>query len=156
MNKEILELIEPYTDKTLSEGCLIKNKNNRFFKFNWKESKRQFAWCDDFYKTNWISDWNLDIYLSNQELEKYKILWHYDITAVIDFVWETIKELEEQEWDLQLEYSNITWIFTITSRFKWYEQYEWLYIINKPLHLYTEQEQSDLLKLLKQLWNTNT
>ena len=62
---KILEIIEPYTDKTLSEGCLVK------------------------------IDWINEIIIYDKSLWGYtadEILWHYDITAVLKCVYKKIME----------------------------------------------------------------
>ena len=68
-----------------------------------------------------------------------KIIWHYDIIAVLNYI---VKNSDY-------------WSPIFMS--DWIYYYEWLWkvvsIPNKPLHLYTDQENDSLLKLLKELWN---
>ena len=91
-----------------------------------------------------------DFFQDIPELEK--ILGHYDITAVLKYIlanldcqifhrpfvkWRTYNELiiaPKQDWI-----------------YKWVSKYNFE-IPNKPLHLYTQQEEKDLLELLNKLW----
>lgn len=140
IQKQIIEIIEDYMDKTLSEGCICI--------INW-----------DYYKLISIKN-KLKTYLrlDNQMIyEKSfidKILWHYDITAVLKYIrgkhsdWQwayrntTIQEYTD--WS----YLNVWWWFTFDNSEKFHN---WD-IPNKPLNLYTEQENASLLELLKKLW----
>jgi len=129
MNKEIIEIIEPYMDKTLSEGCWFKRKTDDYDKI----VSEYIEW--DFQTTKWFLD---------EQVNKwdYKILWHYDITAVEKYI------LEQEWWFISM------WDWKNKAILSWW-MYKWL-ILMKPLYLYTEQENNSLFKLLKQLWNTNT
>lgn len=209
--KQIIELIEPYMDKSLSEGCLIEIqkpklllKNNKIKELNklyWhclsekqidilkeenryeeedyrliKLNKEDFEiekWsiipavydhynCIRHYVRN-IPNWKhifnneclkqelyIDEYLGEKHkwkefkdiyfFHKYyileKIIWHYDITAVLKYV----NSLESywvliENWNIEL----------------FLEQSPIWEILNKPLHLYTEQEEKELLDLLLKL-----
>lgn len=132
--KQIIEIIEPFMDKTLSEGCLI-----RVFQF--------WDMCE-YMVINHIKDWYINFVHQNythwlwiQHTEEFikswdKILWHYDITAVLKYInskWYTI--------DNDVYSDNL--VFYI-------DDYYW--VPNKPLHLYTEEEDKNLLDLLKNIW----
>ena len=149
IRKQIIEILEPYMDKTLSEGCLLE------------------VYTDDWYTNDTIikncyseSDEDENIYIPTYEwyaiLSKYKskwheqdagvikrILWHYDITAVSKYIWKRVYQIEL---DINQEYFEVS----ITSD-DLVEQ-NFYFIPNKPLHLYTEQEEVNLLELLKKLW----
>lgn len=138
--KKIIEILEPYMNKTLSEGCLIKTKPvqigwgivnfwkiifldkdweigifyeqaNYLYKYNLEEEKKEYLW-------NWI----------------IKIIWHYNITAVLKFI--------KNKWDYTVEFhEDFIWIV-------WQVDYA---IPNNPLHLYTQEEDEHLLEILTKL-----
>jgi len=122
--KAIIELINEYMDKTLSEGCLFKSK------MNWK-----IIGYKDINKQ--IKDKN-KVILERTDL--IKILWHYDISAVLKYIEDTKKTY------------NIQILWKIIS-FAIYKSRININIPNKPLHLYTEQEETTLLELLTNLKN---
>ena len=138
MNKEIMEIIQPYMDKTLSEGCLIQKwqigalieEDNTIYKI---------------YKKEWYKCYVIENSHNNNQYIKWefaKILWHYDLTAVLKFLWN----------------NNCTFQQTYDDDFIWLTWWHfpaWDACINiphKPLHLYTAQEDKDLLELFKKLW----
>ena len=147
MNKEIMEIIEPYTDKTLSEGCYIEKTSP-----TWVIYLEKIIWLrndDNSYpirfnpKTTLTRDnetfnyWEWKSYI--------KILWHYDITAVRKCILKSSKvDFQFDEWDdyfyFQLKEKNNDWDNKVIR------------IPAKPLSLYTTQENTDLLPLLKELW----
>jgi len=132
MNKEIIELIQPYMDKTLSEWCLIKTA---FWSYHTLVTNKDFIikapYTETFIELNW------------QE----KILWHYDITAVFDYINSiNIWWVWPYYFD-SISFSKEYYILTPT----WDNDYA--RIPRKPLHLYTQEEETNLLKLLKKLWN---
>lgn len=82
----------------------------------------------------------IDIY--EMELSPvFKLLWHYDITAVEKYIiW------LNKSYDIQID--------TDSDWEEKYILYFWKYVSsfpNKPLHLYSEQEEKDLLDLLLKL-----
>ena len=122
---KIIELISDYMDKTLNNGCLV--LYNMIDTAEWKEYKgliKEYDWQ------------NYD-----------KILWHYDITAVFDYI-----NGINVNWVWPVYFDNIIWqkdfwVFQKTD-------YSWhIKIPKKPLHLYTEQEEKELLELLLKLKN---
>jgi len=145
--KAIIELIEPYMDKTLSFWCIIKvtSKNDRYSSF-WiisaddKEYYRDIRmdtkeyisasleninkWCDD--SVLWFN---------------YKIIGHYNIMVIINYIdklWYNIHN-EQNNW----------WVYVYKS--DWFDKpYLWIIKI-KSLNLYTEQEEKELLDLLLKL-----
>ena len=145
--KAIIGIIEPYMDKTLSEGCVIKTA---FGRFHTMVSKEHFI--DLVPYKEWL------IWLNWQE----DILGHYDITAVLkflDIVWRQDSRIKEF-WDLDISiyegYIRILPQINIEYANNPQEQYEkWFifetYIPNKPLHLFSETEEQELLELLLKL-----
>ncbi len=124
--KKIIELIEPYMNKELSEGCRVK----------------YFLTIENSY---WI-DVEFRKYQNWEDLGKYvryEILWHYDITAVLKYV------RNKTDYCIWFPVGSDEYInYFILNKVKFS-------IPNKPLHLYTEQEDKDLLKLLLKLWTEN-
>lgn len=127
--KQIIELISDYMDKTLSEWCLLtwgKVINNNL---------------------DVLTDWDI---LWWPEIEDEEVVWHYDITAVLKYINEKNKYTEYWYDDIMIDnlyvyIVNISYWEEARPHKKWY-------IPNKPLHLYSEQEEKDLLDLLKKLW----
>lgn len=133
--KQIIELIEPFMDKTLSDTCLIQGINvDWYIEIRWKL---------------FLSD----TFFIEQNGKRCKILWHYDITAVLKYI-ENNKDLitsqrdTEINWIYEFSENSFLWIDD-TNSFWWKEDIE---IPNKPLVLYTDQEEKDLLELLQKLW----
>ena len=130
--KQIIELIEPYMDKTLSEGCYFYPLEENWFehlpvkllkiidKWLYEDIRHQYIDID------WtVTDWSY----------KIKIIWHYDITAVLKYI------DNYNFWSIRITENEI-----VTSL--WDKN---ACIPNKPLILYTEQEEKELLELL---WST--
>ena len=123
--KKIIELMEPYMDKTLSFGCY-------------------------YYPEVWKKYWEpkpseLKKYISKKWEEPVivKILWHYDITAVLKYI-------SDKVWNRNIRYMWITQ-YEILLQDTRQEMYINIWLRNKPLHLYTEQEDKALLELLTKL-----
>lgn len=175
--KEIIGLIEPYMNKELSEGCIVKYCNQWYIhiydayctiirkklvkntyseqSFNpWKGNivkdklwdtelwisfykNSDKKWFYDYhrmeYKTIW-EFWDISDYTDNL----WVIIWHYDITAVEKYI---IGE-EEKYIEVKPVYKHI---------FSWnWDDYLWKFP-NKPLHLFSNTEEEELLELLKKL-----
>lgn len=162
--KQIIEKIEPYMDKTLSEWCLfIKNK------FSKEKYIFTFCWNTKYWKTTYNCYWTHPIYdylldyrdnystieTKNFEImlnEEIKILWHLDITSVLKYI-----------------ESNIAWHTNYSNAWGKDYFYFWYYekdnqgeiveydfkIPNKPLHLYTEEELKHLLEILNNIENND-
>ena len=127
IDKEIEKLIQPYTDKTLTDGCLIEINN-----INW--IRKINSNIQGYFRIKWYTnEFNI-----NSDITK--ILWHYDITAVLKYIEQLFCVILEQ-WFFQL--CDDDWK-RIENEFR-------NNIPNKPLHLYTEQEKKDLLELLLNL-----
>lgn len=126
LDKSIIELIWDYMDKTLSEWCLYIR--------NWKIYKM--------YNTDikWesISVWIYLIPMQNFS-DNHKILWHYDITAVLNYISKKIPVISIGNERIHSHlYKDWFWCSDVN-------------IPNKPLNLYTEEEKKNLLDLLKKL-----
>ena len=122
--KEIIGLIEDYMDKTLSEWCLVEFMDWGLYRL--KEKPFYDEKTNQYYTVTPYS-----------EIENYirKIIWHYDITALFKFMY------ANKSWTIYFHNNIIS--STIGN--------DNCYLAYKPLHLYTEQEEQDLLNLLKQL-----
>lgn len=162
LQKEIIEIIEPYMDKTLSKGVFVylkRKQTNVEDYFN--EDTQEIDWMD---LPDTIEEKLCDL-LSNVEIKEYisrtkqkdtlehKIIWHYDITAVLKY----IKNKETCPYNLEYTFDlRDKWFISINKLERWfnsiYKEKEFSKIPLKPLHLYTEEENKDLLQLLKKLW----
>ena len=121
---KIINLIQDYMDKTLSEGCIFNIDNWPMYQkiYDWEISKE---WWNIYYQ-KWFG-----LYIV------WEIIWHYDITAVLKFINKLHKIAINFNWEFiqLLDYNNyVLWL-----------------IPNKPLNLYSEQEEEDLLNLLTNL-----
>ena len=80
-----------------------------------------------------------------------KIIWHYDITAVLKYV---IKK--DWFYNCDNENANITKLYKFVD---YWERWTWSEKIwniqNKPLNLYTDQQDKELLELLQKFQWTN-
>ena len=134
--KQIIELIEPYMDKTLSEWAILNWYSNEI---NIWEYYTYWSYADWYFETNingyelrfqrLKDNWNWDIWYYQIE----KIIWHYDITAVLKYI--------NKLW-YWIEIDRFGKVFILTNN---------SFILNKPLHLYTEQEEKELLDILTKL-----
>jgi len=139
--KQLIELLEPYMPKNLSEGCLIE--------FEWEVIRV----CNS--HTNELGDTYIDFWWREIRYKKQfvQILWHYDITAVLKYI--------EDKYTIEIDEFNFTVIDYYNSNNRCDEcdnAYDWKILWkfpNKPLHLYSEEEEQFLLKLLKDLWKKN-
>lgn len=126
---EIIDIIKDYMEKDLVEWCLVINKEWIIWKItsNRKENL-YFALID--------IETNKDFVEFKDEV---KILGHYDITAILKYIW------------LQDSVDRIILSSSITC----YEIIYWweVFILeNKSPNLYTEEQEKDLFELLKKLW----
>ena len=81
-----------------------------------------------------------DIY-DTLEWTDSRIIWHYDITAVLKYI---ENNRIEKSWYDRYDYFTYTkYLIQFWKREEWFDA-----IPNKPLHLYSEQEEKDLLELL--------
>ena len=123
--KYIIELIEPYMDKTLSEWCII-NVNWDYFKLN-----QDNEWYLFYY-----NNWKKILYKHNID----KIIWHYYITAVFKYISKKIPVISIGDERIHSHlYKDWIWCSDVN-------------IPNKPLPLYTEEEDNNLFKLFKKIW----
>ena len=134
--KQIIELISDYMDKTLSEWAILNWYSNEI---NIWEYYTYWSYADWYFETNingyelrfqrLKDNWNWDIWYYQIE----KIIWHYDITAVLKYI--------NKLW-YWIEIDRFGKVFILTNN---------SFILNKPLHLYTEQEEKELLDILTKL-----
>jgi len=131
--KEIIELIEFYMDKTFCQWL--------YYIYKWD---LKIIWETWLYRwPNEEIDWQIVTYhwlwmKTEEDMIEWweKILWHYDITAVLKYIWNRWKlKLSSMTFDVCDLQDNLLWEIKI----------------NKPLHLYTEQEDKQLLELLLKL-----
>jgi hypothetical protein len=159
-------LIEPYMEKDFSDKCIVRaiGIDNQLYQY-W-EVKDFFNWHIKIVYETCTNSFNMEnILLVNnakiiftdefwQQKNKIKILWHYDITAVLKYfeehfyswwkLWPNIINIEKDYIEIQeikeMCKCDIPKRFTIVWKFP-----------NKPLHLYTEEEDKNLLDLLVNL-----
>ena len=130
--KAIIELIEPFMDKTLNEGCIIEwrwiyRKIVTNFHILWTHKDWEYT---QIYPLSTQRSWDW-IYWAEIE-----IIGHYDITSVLKFI------TSKLPW-------GYSWIRFSES---WLIHFEWIWSIpNKPLHLFTEEKDKELLGILEQL-----
>ena len=154
--KQIIEIIEPYMDKSLSEGCLF--LKNTVYPKTWKPKQDIFSVLSViseevgvsgiYFAVDWYKDEAPNVYyLDREEFEDncFEIIWHYDITAVLKYIESKTIVSSFYLW-------SITFSFTLWEKMSPWDLLCWDKVIpNKPLHLYTEQEEKDLLDLLLKL-----
>ena len=140
---QIIEMIEHYMDKTLSDGCLI-----------WTWITRDIIWKIIWFEHNHYSNqWKVVNLLDTRhntivqwQIKHHRhIYWHYDITAVLKYI--------ESKW-YSIHTEQLNWCIYIYKADWFDEPYKWI-LLFKPLYLYTEKENKDLLELLKKIWQTN-
>jgi len=127
--KQIIELIWDYMDKSLIEWCYMQTQI-WLYKYLWEEfESNNFKWWPNYLADNWkwIVNFNKNTIT--------KIIGHYDITAVLKYI------DNYNFWSIRITENEI-----VTSL--WDKN---ACIPNKPLILYTEQEEKELLELL---WST--
>ena len=152
---KIMKLIEFYMDKTLSEGCLLKTpkweivKLFRIVNYPRQEiDETRFSTVAPRFTKEYndfeciTKDWWIYHYWMFWE---DKIIWHYDITAVFDYI-----NSINLWWVWPYYFDSVSfrkehYILTPT----WDNDYA--RIPRKPLHLYTETEEKELLDLLLKL-----
>ena len=141
--KQIIELIEPYMDKTLSFGCYIKP-------LYYKEEQDPVIFLCELWKV--ASDWesykycviNKKIQWSDLVLfEDKEIIWHYDITAILKYIW------NKNPYFTSLSQDGSIVIYKTSEDL--IELKALWFIGNKPLHLFSDTEEKELLELLLKL-----
>ena len=138
--KEIINLISDYMDKTLSEWCLILSlKDKNVMQFMPQPDKLYKKW--EIIKIwEWIDEHNNALALLSYKDVFIKI-GHYDITAVLKYIDNSYRDERGMPWwDTLLELTPNDININILEE---------LYMLpNKPLHLYTDKEDKQLLELL--------
>ena len=156
IQKEIIEIIEPYMDKTLSEGCLIKWYSNDIYSIwemykLWQLVENYTEWELDMWFKKIYFHWYWEYKNINTCFIIEKIIWHYDITAVLKY----IKNIRHIGLELDYYYKDMwAWKRAIRSKeaehIVYWEAKIWTFP-NKPLNLYTEEENKELLDLFDKL-----
>lgn len=130
LHNEEIRTWQVFMDKTLIEWCLVK----------WDRGIQKIKKIDDT-----IIGYSIDMMewfwalcdTLEQFKEQFKILWHYDITAILKYI----------KYKIPL---------FVSTDFQWLKNWkvriQKIEILNKPLHLYTEEEDKILFNLLKELW----
>lgn len=129
--KAIIELIVPYMNKEVEFWCLLQIVNDYWIDI------QQYCyelWLKNFLTTSWLE-------LENSNI--YKIIWHYDITAVLKYILDKWYDIDT------LKLHMLKWDFSIWEKWKYWRKKGRL--PNKPLYLYTEEEDKQLLDLLLKL-----
>ena len=157
--KEIINLISDYMDKTLSEWCLFirKYENNSYSICKLLHIERREVYWN--ITTTWYYYNYIDLKILRTDTYFYaiwwknhkrfydyidKIIWHYDITAVLKYI---ENNRIEKSWYDRYDYFTYTkYLIQFWKREEWFDA-----IPNKPLHLYTEEEDKQLLDLLIKL-----
>lgn len=130
-----MEIVQPYMDKTLSEGCLF----TVFYDIGIKKIDHIiWDYINDLYlmpehKTEW--------HKKDDDVVK-EVLGHYDITALERCIKSKLKYMTRIDvcwWDRH---------FTVV----WGWGKSLFSIPDKPPHLYTEGQNKTLLEWLKKLW----
>ena len=123
LQTQIMEYIKDYMDKTIRPWMTVKFED-------WEYGT--FLRAGFFYKWYKIRETMLD-------KDMPEILGHYDITAVLKYIHIKLHKFDEDalDWD--------------TILVRWYKLNKEHSIPNKPLHLYTEQENESLIKLFEKL-----
>ena len=124
---KLIKLLEPYMPKDLSEGCIYQRGDGIYLKYH-KDK--------DLYET--------DIELNIRGLT-VKIIGHYDICSVLKY----IKQQEQFSFMFEEEDDDYFYFELKEQDFNWDQKT--ISIPLKPLHLYSEQEEKDLLELLLKL-----
>lgn len=131
--KKIIEAIEPYMDKSLEFWCILFQENTQAYSYIWDEGR--IFWFND------CAEFCDDIFNAND----YTILWHYDITALLKYLRShfgiiVLDWLGDKVFDLYITTSNSI-------------QHTNYSIPNKPLHLYTEKEEVQVLEIINYINN---
>jgi len=127
--KEIIGLIEPYMNKELSEWVFM-----RIQTVEWENALVQKKCLQYFFDVEKSS------YCKFPWHSVSEILWHYDITAVLKCI--------RKVWKYWAVAITSIWVI-IWNKWEWFKKI-WD-VPEKPLNLYSEQEDKNLLELLKKL-----
>lgn len=135
--KQIIELIGSYMDKVLTWWCLLE-RNNEIIQIvyeTWIKNTPYFCillWEE--------TNQSPQLSFNPRDYPDVKIIWHYDITAVLKYLYE--------KWIYDEIISEMFIRFQTMKNINWWDT---IFIPNKPLHLYSEQEEKQLLDLLIKL-----
>lgn len=130
--KSNIELLEPYMNKKLGENLL--------FRYRWGFGNIKWWEDEEFFTGTVYRDDEPNVYicrLSHIRYDDVDIIGHYTLDAVLKYLQKTWLSESVNE-------SNIYYY--------WFRKESFL-IPNKPLHLYTEQEDKELNEILLKLKN---
>jgi len=143
INNDLINIIKPYMDKKISQGCFFKERE-----WNWEiHMISSICYYQDIleninYLDNGVVYWiNIDIFNS-----EYEILWHYNINAVINFILDKL-ELDFMDWYVTLNVS-LSWNYILNSNYEWYNEIKWITFPNESLIHYNDREINELIKNL--------
>lgn len=132
--QQIIDIIEPYMNKQLSFGCIIKFK--------------------DIYKnTIYIDEWNKisELYVKYKEWRAYsynqnrenidKIIWHYERGAIWIYLHSKWYNISIRDKDMIL----------VDKQDQDWNKLDPIFLINKPLDIHNEEEEQELLLILKEI-----
>jgi len=128
--KEIIELISDYMDKTLWVWCIVLFEEHISWMIEPFKPKYIIIWSE-----HWLPNWRT-----------VEIIWHYDITAVFDYINSINLHWIWPYYFDSISFSKHYYILTPTG------DNDYARIPRKPLNLYTDTEEKELLELLKKLW----
>ena len=114
---KIIELIEPHMDKEWGKWCLWQFEDETIMEMSWLEDKQ-------------------DIH-DTLEWTNTKIIGHYDITAVLKYIYKQKTKIYISLNVIRVHY--------------WPDMKSEIEIPHKPINLYTDKENEELLKLLLKL-----
>ena len=147
--QEIIKIIEPWMDKTLSFGCLFHEPANGqvatlLFELGWEPT---YLYCDDVVAT---TDHHHPWY--------WNIIGHYTIDWVNMYIAKTLsrKYTGLYDYGLSIQICDVQkkLIYNISTyqdgEYTWVKSYK---IPNKPLINYSVEEERQLLSFLKEIWH---
>lgn len=128
----IIELLEPYMDKTVSDGVIVRVKKT-IQDWELKDVEPYLTHCYHTGKGKYMKVWG-----------RNDVVWHYSMDAVFKYM------LEFKFWYFVFTNDEYKFVYMVNM---WYCTYlkETSSIPNKPLNLYTEEEDKMLLDLLLKL-----
>jgi len=152
--KQIIEFIWDYMDKSLSEGCIFTQswsywKKTRWCKVTNSHTVREKDYlCYEYPTSRWYDWGELPDTLFKSTINTLNegrsqcVYWHYDITAVEKYI------LLHENYDYWFDHrSYYEYKIFYDKNWKWTD----IRIPNKPLLLYSETEEKELLDLLKNI-----
>lgn len=137
--QEIIKIIEPYMDKTLSFGCLVVPNywDGEVIRIDDNQRTKFEKWKPYLKNPNYECQWER---IETRWVEINKIIGHYTISWLLLYVksigWNVTMVVDKLEFR---QYHNWTWLVA------------WSFP-NKPLINYSVEEERQLLSFLKEIW----